>query len=166
MKTSEAGLDIIRHFEGCRLEAYRCPANILTIGYGHTGPDVKSGMKIDIFQASVLLRQDVQKFESAVSEMVTVPITQGQFDALVSFCYNLGPGALRKSTMLKMLNDGNYDSAMGQFMRWTHVGGRALPGLEARREAEQALFAGGLSLADIANLARQFSMKEPNSGTA
>lgn len=142
MKISEAGLDLIRHFEGLRLNAYQDSVNVWTIGYGHTGKDVKAGKKIDIFDAEILLKKDVEKFETAVNDAVTVPLTQGQFDALVSFCFNLGAGTLLKSTLLKRLNAGNYEGASGQFVLFVHAGGRELPGLVARREAEQALFLG------------------------
>lgn len=140
MQISESGLDLIRHYEGCKLVAYRCPANVLTIGYGHTGPDVKEGMKIDIFDANRLLRQDVAKFEAAVNEMVNVQLTHGQFDALVSFAFNLGAKALKSSTLLKKLNAGDYDGALGEFIRWNKATGRVLAGLTARRESEQEQF--------------------------
>ena len=142
MKISEEGLELIRHFEGLRLTAYLCPAGVLTIGHGHTGKDVKPGIKIDIFDAEILLKNDCAKFEDSVNVLVEVPISQGQFDALVSFCYNLGAGALKGSTLLKLLNAGDYDAAGGQFIRWNKCNGRKLDGLTARREAEQELYFG------------------------
>ena len=139
MNTSQKGLDLIKSFEGLRLSAYRCPADIPTIGYGTTA-GVKMGDTITKERAEQLLREDVTRFEQQVSRMVNVPLTQGQFDALVSFTYNLGPGALEKSTLLDHLNRGDYDSAAEQFGRWVHGGGKILPGLVRRRASERKLF--------------------------
>ena len=102
MKISNEGLSIIKHFEGMRLIAYRDAVNVLTIGYGHTGPDVTEGMKITEEQAEDLLRKDVERFEVG-TEGLTAPVTltQNEFDALVSFSYNVGLGALGESTLLK-----------------------------------------------------------------
>ena len=100
MQTSEKGLDLIRKYEGLRLAAYVCPGGKLTIGYGHTGPDVTSGKKITAEQANALLVKDVQRFESAVNELVKAPMTQGMFDALISFSFNLGAGSLKSSSSL------------------------------------------------------------------
>jgi len=99
-------------------------------------------MKIDIFDAEILLKNDVAKFEDSVNVLVDVPLTQCQFDALVSFCYNLGASALKGSTLLKLLNAGDYDAAGGQFIRWNKCKGRELAGLTARRDAEQELYFG------------------------
>lgn len=142
MKTSSKGLDIIKHFEGLKLSAYYCPAGKLTIGYGHTGKDVFSGQRITVQQAEDLLKKDVERFEKAVERLVTVDLSQEQFDALVSFTYNLGEGALAKSTLLKVLNRGEYSKAAGQFDHWCNSGGKELKGLVARREAEEQLFLG------------------------
>ncbi|NTU68912.1 MAG: lysozyme [Chlorobiaceae bacterium] len=147
MKISNQGLDLIKRFEGLRLKPYRCPANIPTIGYGSTryedGSKVKmTDQPITCERAEALLLGTLGSYEKAVNEMVAVPLEQHQFDALVSFAYNLGAAALKKSTLMKLLNDGDYSGAMGQFMRWTRAGGRVMAGLEARREAEQELFAG------------------------
>ncbi|CAI1079295.1 Phage-related lysozyme (muraminidase) [Serratia entomophila] len=133
------GLKLIKHFEGLRLRAYQCSANVWSIGYGHTagvGPDdvITEG------QAISFLRQDVAESERAVNQYVHVPLTQNQFDALVSFVFNLGVGNFRTSTLLKKLNAGDYDGAAQEFGRWIHAGGKALPGLVRRREAESALF--------------------------
>lgn len=141
MKTSERGLALIRQFEGLRLAAYKCPADVPTIGYGTT-KGVKMGMTIDKAEAERLLRDDVARFEQYVDKLVTVPLTQGQFDALVSFCYNLGPANLEQSTLLKYLNTGLYADAASQFMRWNKAGGKVLAGLTARRAAEKSLFEG------------------------
>ena len=139
MQISKAGLDLIKQFEGLYLKAYRCPAGVPTIGYGHTA-GVAMGQTITQQQADDYLRRDVRQFERAVARLVTVPLTQGQFDALVSFAFNLGEGALAQSTLLRLLNAGDYAGAAAQFDRWNKAGGRVLPGLVRRRAAERALF--------------------------
>jgi lysozyme len=141
MHTSQKGLDLIKSFEGLRLSAYKCPADVWTIGYGTTA-GVKPGQTITKERADELLRDDLKRFEGYVDRLVKVPLTQGQYDALVSFTYNLGPGALEKSTLLEQLNRGDYDSAAEQFGRWVFAGGRKLAGLAKRRAAEKALFEG------------------------
>ena len=143
MCLSEDGLELIRRHEGLRLKAYRCPAGVWTIGYGHT-KGVKRGMVIARVHADRFLREDVQDAEEAVNRLVEVPMTQGQFDALVSFVFNLGIGAFSRSTLRKVLNKGDYCAAAEQFGRWVYAlqGGQRvkLPGLVARREDERALF--------------------------
>lgn len=139
MQISNAGLDLIKQFEGLYLKAYRCPAGVPTIGYGHTA-GVAMGQTITQQQADDYLRRDVRQFERAVERLVSVPLTQGQFDALVSFAFNLGEGALAQSTLLRLLNAGDYAGAAAQFDRWNKAGGRVLPGLVRRRAAERALF--------------------------
>lgn len=139
---SDAGLSIIKKFEGLRLKAYRCPAGVLTIGYGHTG-NVEEGQEITKEQAEELLRRDLERFEDAVSELITHPIKQHQFDALVSFTYNVGINALRKSTLRRLLNGGDAEMAAREFTRWVRAGGKVLKGLQRRRFAEQQLFIGG-----------------------
>lgn len=141
MKISETGIALIKRFEGCKLNAYLCPAGVWTIGYGHTG-EVKQGMVWTQQQADDALARDLQSFESAVSACVTVPITQSQFDALVSFAFNCGVGALRKSTLLRLLNAGDYVGAEKQFARWISKGTAAEKGLRRRRKAEALLFNG------------------------
>lgn len=141
MRTSEKGLALIRQFEGLRLRAYKCPAGIPTIGYGHTA-GVKMGQEITRERAEELLRAEVERFEGYVDQLVTVPLTQGQFDALVAWTYNLGPGAMDKSTMLRRLNAGDYASAAAELERWNRAGGQVLAGLVRRRAAERALFDG------------------------
>lgn len=140
MQISENGLDIIRKWEGLQLTAYRCPAGVWTIGYGHTGPDVWDGKKIDIFEANILLRQDVRTFEDSVNSAVKVAMSQGMFDALVSFTYNVGGSNLRKSTLLKKLNAGKISEAAEEFGKWNKARRKVLPGLTARREDECRLF--------------------------
>ena len=139
MRTSEAGVNLIKTFEGCRTTAYRCSAGVWTIGYGHT-TDVKEGMTITQHQCDVMLEVDIEQYENYVNDYVVVSLTQNQFDALVSWVYNLGPTNFRKSTMLKVLNDGNYDEVPYQMKRWNKAGGKVLKGLVIRREAEAELF--------------------------
>jgi lysozyme len=142
MKTSMKGRDLIRKFEGEKLKAYQCPAGVWTIGVGHTGPDVKPGMVITLARSDELLRSDLARFEEAVGKLAKVELSQGQFDALVSFAFNLGDGALGKSTLLRMLNAGDYAGAAHEFSKWNRAGGKVLPGLVARRSAEAAMFRG------------------------
>lgn len=140
MNISQKGIDLIKKFEGCRLTAYRCPANILTIGYGHTGSDVVTGQKITQEQAEKLLKSDLLVHCNNVSRMVKVPLTQNQFDALVSFEFNVGYGNFASSTMLKLLNQKKYREAAAQFDRWVYANRKVLAGLVKRRAAEKALF--------------------------
>ena len=140
MSLSQSGLNHIKGHEGLRTTAYRDPVGILTIGYGHTGADVKPGQKITEAQAEALLRKDVAWAENAVRKHVKVPLTQGQFDALTSFTFNCGAGALQKSTLLKKLNAGDYAGAQAEFGKWVRGGGRVLPGLVRRRDEEAQMF--------------------------
>jgi len=140
MQTSENGFALIQKYEGLRLATYVCPGGKLTIGYGHTGPDVTTGKKIDEEEANALLVKDVQRFERAVNGLVTVPMTQGMFDALISFSFNLGVGSLKSSTLLKKLNAGNLTGAADEFLKWNKAGGKVLAGLSARRESERERF--------------------------
>ena len=141
MRTSENGLALIRQAEGLRLRAYKCPAGVWTIGFGTTA-GVKEGQVITKERAEELLRDDVKRFEDQVLRLVKVPLTQGQLDALVSFTYNLGAANLGNSTLLRLLNAGDYRGAAAQFDRWTKAGDKELPGLVKRRAAERALFKG------------------------
>lgn len=139
-KTSQAGTDLIKEFEGLRLTAYKCAAGVWTIGYGHT-EGVSGAMIITEETADELLAKDLAKFESGVSELVKVEINQNQFDALVSFAFNCGIGNLAKSTLLKKLNDGRpVGEVQAEFLRWNKAGGKVLPGLTKRRNAEAYLF--------------------------
>jgi len=144
MKTSPDGLKLIKDFEGKRLQAYLCPAGVWTIGYGHTDaagpPKVVPGMVITAREADEILSRDIRKYERAVNEAVTVYLSQNQFDALVSFCYNVGTGAFRKSTLVRKLNRGDYGSVPGELMKWNKAGGKELAGLTRRRRAEAALW--------------------------
>lgn len=143
MRTSAAGRRLIKEHEGEKLTAYVCPAGVLTIGVGHTGKDVKPGMTITAEESDKLLQSDLQSAEQAVIRMVKVAITQNQFDALVSFVFNVGAGAFRSSTMLRLLNDRDYFGTADEFPRWNKGGGKVLPGLTKRRAAERALFLRG-----------------------
>lgn len=140
MNISQKGIDLIKNFEGCRLTAYRCPANILTIGYGHTGSDVVTGQKITQEQAEKLLKSDLLVHCNNVSRLVKVPLTQNQFDALVSFEFNVGYAHFASSTMLKLLNQKKYREAAAQFDRWVYANRKVLAGLVKRRAAEKTLF--------------------------
>jgi len=142
MKISEAGINLVKHYEGLQQQPYICPAGKPTIGYGHTGPDVVFGITITEADADKLLREDLHYAERGVETYARVPLTQGQFDALVSFAFNLGIGALRDSTLLKKVNAKDFDGAAAEFGKWVHGGGRVLPGLIKRRAAEAALFKG------------------------
>jgi lysozyme len=147
MKISKLGLNLVRHFEGMYLRGYKCPANVWTIGYGHTGlvdgKPIHGNMIITEEKAIELLQQDMAVFENAVKDSVKVPLTQNQFDALVSFAFNVGAGALRNSTLLKLLNQGKYEEVPAQFLRWNKGGGKVLAGLTRRRKAEGHLFVTG-----------------------
>ena len=137
---SQKGLEFIGGFEGLRLEAYwDSYGGVWTIGYGHTG-GVYKGQKITKQQALNYLRSDCQSAANAVNKYVKVSINQNQFDALVSFTFNLGSGSLTSSSLLKYLNQGKIQAAANEFPKWCHAGGKTLPGLVRRRNAEKALF--------------------------
>lgn len=141
------GLELIKQWEGLRLEAYRDRACIWTIGYGHTSyagkPLVRKGMCITQEQAEKILYEDLKPFENAVEQSVTVSLTDAQFAALVSFCYNVGTAAFCKSTLLKKLNQGDYEAVPVELQKWNKVGGKPLEGLVNRRAAEAGLWAKG-----------------------
>jgi len=146
MKLSDEGLRLVKSFEGyhTRLpdggcKAYRCPAGVWTCGWGCT-EGVTANTRWTEAQATERLAAEIAKFETAVDQLVTVPLNQNQFDALVSFAYNCGAGALKKSTLLKLVNKGKFEAAAKQFPRWNRGGGKVLPGLVARRAREEALF--------------------------
>lgn len=150
MQTSDQGIALIKRHEGVRLEAYPDPGRgweIPTIGVGHTSaagpPAVTRGMRITEAGADAILRADLAKFERAVNSLVHVSLTQAQFDALVSLAFNIGPGALAKSTLLRKLNRSDYQGAADQFLVWNKSNGKTLPGLVSRRKAERALFLSG-----------------------
>ena len=141
MKTSQYGIDLIKHFEGCELKAYKCPAGVWTIGYGHT-KGVQPGDEWSEDHADHMLQVELEEYEGYVSKYVTAPLGQNQFDALVSWTYNLGGGNLSASTMLKVLNAGEYDEVPNQMLRWNKAGGKVLEGLTRRRQAEADMFCG------------------------
>ena len=140
METSKTGLDLIKHFEGCELYAYKCPAGVWTIGYGHT-KGVEPGMQITEQDAEDMLKEELIEYESYINDLVTVGLNQNQFDAMVSWVYNLGAGNLKASTLLKVLNAGDYAGVPEQMLRWNKAGGKVLEGLTRRRQAEADFFA-------------------------
>lgn len=139
MRLSPKGLELIKAHEGLRLRAYQDVVGVWTVGYGHTGT-AKPGMAITDEQADELLRHDVEQFEAAVNNLVHVPLNQNQFDALVSFTFNLGRAALYRSTLLRKLNAGDYSGAASEFGRWVNAGSKPWPGLIRRRKEERELF--------------------------
>lgn len=140
-KITQNGLDLIKRFEGFSRTVYFCPAGYLTIGYGHVVKDDEDfSVGIDEAQAEELLRQDAQIAERSVLRLINVPLTDGQFDALVSFTYNLGGGALQRSTLRRKINREEHAEVPEQFMRWVWAGGRKLKGLVRRRVAESELY--------------------------
>ena len=140
MKISNAGLGLIKKFEGLRLKAYMpTPNDRPTIGYGHT-KTTHMDMKITRATATELLKDDISWVEIAVKANVKVPLTQPQYDALCSFVYNLGATNFKRSTLLKKLNKGDYNGAGIELLRWDKQGSKILLGLTRRREAELALF--------------------------
>ena len=152
LDVSAAGLDLSSGFEGWSATLYNDVADNATIGYGHlvhSGPVNAAdragpyGKGITTQQGLALLKSDVESKAQAVRSCVTVPLTQGQFDALVSFAYNVGAGALQDSTLLRKLNAGDYAGAANEFANWTKAGGKVLAGLQRRRAAEAAMFRGG-----------------------
>lgn len=146
MRMSADGLALVKEFEGLRLKAYKCPAGVWTIGYGHTSaagdPEVIPGMEITKAEAEEILKRDMVQYENGVRKLVKVEVTQGQFDALVDFAYNAGVGALAKSTLLKRVNEERFNEVPAEFMKWTRGGGKELPGLVRRRRAEVKLWRG------------------------
>ncbi len=141
-KISQSGVELIKKFEGYSAKRYADVAGKSTIGYGHLIREGENYTEITKDDAEALLRMDINYAERAVQRNVSVPLTQGQYDALVSFTYNLGEGNLRSSTLLKKLNAGDYDSAASEFLRWVYAGGKKIKGLENRRKKEAELFRG------------------------
>jgi lysozyme len=147
MRMTEEGLALIKRFEGFRSDAYRCPAGIWTVGYGHTSmagaPEVTPGLKVSRAEAGEILRRDVAKFAEGVAARVEADLTPSQFSALASFAYNVGLGNFAKSSVLKAVNAGDFDAVARRLQMWVKAGGRTLPGLVRRRAAEAELFASG-----------------------
>jgi lysozyme len=143
MQVSPTGVALTKSMEGCSLKAYPDPATggaPWTIGYGHTGPDVKPGLTITQAQADALLNTDLARAGLVVCSLVRVYLTQNQFDALADFVFNVGAGNFRGSTLLRLLNAGDVNGAANEFIRWNLASGRILPGLVKRRKAERDLF--------------------------
>jgi lysozyme len=145
MVSSKGVIELIKTSEGFSAKPYLCPAGVATIGYGSTlYPDgthvAMTDPVIDLDTGEAMLLETLKSYESAVAKAVTVPLNQNQFDALVDFAYNAGAGNLRSSTLLKKLNAGDYAGAADEFGKWVKGGGKTLPGLVKRREAERKLF--------------------------
>lgn len=139
MRISSKGIDLIKSFEGLRLEAYLDSVNVPTIGYGHTR-NVRLGQTITVEQAEAFLMEDIHEFELAIQRLVCIPLSQNQFDALTSFTFNVGIGNLKKSTLLKKLNTGDIAGAANEFNKWVYAGKQKLKGLVKRRSKERLLF--------------------------
>lgn len=145
MRTSQKGIDMIKAFEGFKAEPYKCSAGVWTIGYGTTfyPNGVKVGEncpEITRGQAEQYLKFALCKFEAGVEKKVTSQLSQNQFDAVVSFCYNLGLAAFSKSTLLKLINEGKFLLAAEEFVKWNKAGGKVVDGLTTRRKKERLLF--------------------------
>ena len=140
MKITNEGINLIKKFEGLRLEAYLCPAGVWTIGYGHT-KGVKKGQVITQLEADNLLKEDLSSFEKGVTSLIKSNINQNQFDSLVSFAFNLGLANLKSSTLLKKVNSNSNDrTIVNEFIKWIYAGGKPLEGLKRRRQAEAYLY--------------------------
>lgn len=145
-RINAAGLALVKRNEGLRLEAYRCPAGILTIGYGSTGPHVREGMVITPGEAERFLMLDLRRFETGVDAMTdTVPTNDNQFSAMVCLSFNIGLSAFATSTVLKKHKKGDYPGAARAFALWNKARGQVLKGLVKRREEEAALYSGELA---------------------
>lgn len=144
MKTNQAGINLIKEFEGFRSKAYKCPAGVWTIGYGHTSsagkPMVKSGMAVSATEAEAILKRDLAQYEGAVTKAIKVSLTPNQFSACVSLCYNIGGANFAKSSVARFCNKGQFKQAADAFALWNKANGKVLPGLVRRRAAEAALF--------------------------
>lgn len=147
MKTGPKGIKLIKSFEGWRSKAYKDSVGVWTIGYGHTSmagsPKVTPNMVITKEEGERILKKDLKKYEKAVLDSVKVKLSQEQFDALVSFCYNVGPGNFRKSSVLRFVNARRFSDVPSRLMLWNKAGGRVLRGLTRRRAAEGELWSSG-----------------------
>ena len=141
MKISLEGLGLIKKFEGCELEAYKCAAGVWTIGYGST-KGVEEGDSLTQEDADKLLKHEMDEYEGYIKDMVKIDLKQNEFDSLVSWVFNLGPANLKASTMLKVINDNKLEEVPSQMKRWNKANGKVLEGLIRRREAEALLFQG------------------------
>lgn len=134
------GIELIKKYESCRLEAYKCPAGVWTIGYGHTD-GVKEGMKITQKEADAMLLDDIRLYEKQTKALLKVKVNENQFAALTSFCFNLGAGNLKNSTLLKKVNANPNDPTIaGEFAKWVFSKGVILNGLVKRRSEEADLY--------------------------
>ncbi len=142
-KIGRKGIELVKHFEGFEADAYKDIVGVWTIGYGHTG-NVKVGDHVSEAEAETILANDLNRFERAVQNRVTVDLSQDQFDALVCWTFNLGEGSLQESTLLKRLNKGEHEAVPSEMARWNKAGGKVVKGLVRRRRAEGKLWAEGL----------------------
>ena len=140
MKAPAQAISAIKKFEGCKLKAYQDSVGVWTAGFGTTGPAIVQGLEIDQAQADRWLQDRADELADEICHLSQVPLNNNQLSALISFAYNLGLGALKSSTLLKMINNGNMDGAANEFLKWDHADGKVLAGLTARRQAEKALF--------------------------
>ena len=140
LETSESMIAVIKKFEGLRLKAYKCPAGVFTIGYGHT-ENVFADSEISELMADQILRKDLKKFEQTINDL-DLPLLQCEFDALVSFVFNVGIGNFNKSTLKKLLSQKKFFYAAKEFDKWVFAGGKKLPGLQSRRTKERKIFEG------------------------
>lgn len=141
MKLTQAGIDLIKKSEGCRLDAYLDAVGYLTVGYGHRTSSMKVGDRITQHQAEAIFESDIEKFSTGVENLCkTLPLTDNQFSACVSLAYNIGITRFASSTLFKKLKAGDFGAAAREFMKWDLAKGKVLPGLVARRAAEKALF--------------------------
>jgi len=144
MAINETGLALIRGWEGCRLKAYKDPVGILTIGYGHTSmagpPEVRLGMTISQEEAERMLATDLVRYEAAVDTVITQPMNENERAAMISLCYNIGGSGFARSSVARYFNEGNKAKAAASFLMWVKAGGKTLPGLINRRNAEMDLF--------------------------
>lgn len=145
MQTNQAGLQLLKSFEGLRLKPYLCSAKVPTIGFGAT--TYQNGMKVQLTDPPItvqaaedLLKHHLKQFEQAVDSAISVTLNENQFSALVSLCYNIGPGNFKKSTLVMLIEKGSLEDAAKQFLVWNKAGGQVVDGLTRRREAEKKLF--------------------------
>jgi lysozyme len=147
MKTGSRGIALIKQFEGLRLDAYQDSAGIWTIGHGHTAqagpPEPQAGLRITKAEAAAILARDLGTYEAAVTGALKRQASQNQFDAMVSLCFNIGPGGFARSSVVSAFNCGDDRRAAEMFLAWNKAGGKVLPGLARRRQAEKRLFLAG-----------------------
>lgn len=160
MRVNAEGIELIKRWEGLRLGAYKCSAGVWTIGYGHTR-SARQGMRITEAEAERLLKDDLMRFETAVSNAVKVDLTENQFAALVSWAYNVGENAVKTSTLVRKLNRGEYDSVPVELMKWNKISGKVNRGLTNRRAAEVGLWSKGAFVTS-----RDVEPQEPAAPTA